>query len=159
MMNYQIVEKDAFQVVGIKKECPYDDDSGVVGIPELWREVNANGTADKLVQLMNGEIKGLLGVTDKYNAETKTIDYWVAAEHVGDVPLDLNSLEIPPSKWVVFEVNGSAPVAMPEAWRQIYSEWIPTTSFEVADIPAIEACTDANPYRPDAVNKIWLAIK
>jgi AraC family transcriptional regulator len=34
---------------------------------------------DKLTQLLNGEIKGLLGMTDNFNAEKNTIDYWIAA--------------------------------------------------------------------------------
>lgn len=158
-MKYQIVERDAFQVVGIKRECPCGDESGVAGIPELWGEVNANGIADKLVQLMNGDIKGLLGIIDNYNDETNTIDYWVAVEHIGDVPDELISLEIPSSKWVIFEVNGSAPTALPKAWKQIFSEWIPSNGYEVADIPAIEAYTDPDPYRADSSNQIWLAVK
>lgn len=158
-MKYQIVEREAFQVVGIMRECPCGDESGVAGIPELWGEVNANGTADKLVQLMNGKIKGLLGITDNYNAQTNTIDYWIAAEHIGEVPDELTSLEIPSSKWIVFEVKGSAPIAMPKAWKQIFSEWMPSNGYEVAEIPAIEAYTDPDPYRPDSSNQIWLAVK
>jgi AraC family transcriptional regulator len=69
------------------------------------------------------------------------------------------SLQFPKSKWVVFEVHGSAPTAMPEAWKKIYTEWIPSNGYQVADIPAIEAYTDPDPYRADALNQIWLAVK
>lgn len=158
-MKYEIVERVAFQAVGIKRECPCGDNGGSPAIPELWGEVNANGTADRLVQLMNGEIKGLLGITDNYNPEINTIDYWIAAEHSGEVPGELTSLRFPPSKWVVFEVTGSAPTAMPKAWKQIFSEWLPSNGYEVADIPAIEAYTDPDPYRHDSSNQIWLTVK
>lgn len=59
-MNYRIVERKVFQVVGVKRECPCGNEAEGPGIPEFWGEVNENGTANRLVQLMNGEIKGLL---------------------------------------------------------------------------------------------------
>ncbi|SDY26458.1 AraC family transcriptional regulator [Evansella caseinilytica] len=158
-MNYRIVERDAFQVVGIKRECPCGEEAEDAGIPEFWGEVNANGIVDRLVQLMNSEMKGVLGITDNYDEENNSIEYWIAVEHSGEGPGDLTSLEFPKSKWVVFEVHGSAPTAMPEAWKQIYTEWIPSNGYEVAEIPAIEAYTDPDPYRTDASNQIWLAVK
>lgn len=42
-MEYQIVDRDAFQVVGIKRECPCGNNTDGNGIPELWREANENG--------------------------------------------------------------------------------------------------------------------
>ncbi|KAA9029445.1 AraC family transcriptional regulator [Niallia endozanthoxylica] len=158
-MKYQIVERDAFQVIGVKRECPCGADTEGPGIPEFWGEVNANGTVNKLIPFINGEINGLLGMTDKYNAEKNTIDYWVAAEHVGEVPDGLLSYEFPASKWVVFEVQGPAPIAMVNTWKQIYSEWIPSNGYEIAELPAIEAYIDSNLHSPNSLNEIWLAVK
>lgn len=158
-MKYQMVERTAFQIVGVKRECPCGGDTGGNGIPELWAEASTDGTFQRLAQLMNGQIKGLLGVTDNYDAQKNTIDYWIACEYVGDVPEGLMSLTLPPSKWAIFEVRGHAPTAMPEAWKQIYSEWIPSNGYEIAEIPAVEAYTDPDPYRPDSTNQIWLAVK
>lgn len=158
-MNHRMVEREAFQVVGVRRKCPCGNETGVAGIPEFWGEVNANGTVGRLVPLMNGDIKGLLGITDNYDAENQTIDYWIAAEHRGEGSRELETLIIPKSKWVVFEVRGSAPTAMPEAWRQVYTEWIPSNGYALAAAPAIEAYTDPDPYRDDALNEIWLAIK
>lgn len=98
-------------------------------------------------------------MTDNYNPEENTIDYWIAGEHSGEGPDDLLSLELPKSKWVVFEVHGSAPTAMPKAWNKIYSEWIPSSGYEVAEILAIEVYTDPDPYRADATNQIWIPVK
>ncbi|WP_252315997.1 AraC family transcriptional regulator [Sinobaca sp. H24] len=156
-MNYQIVEKEAFHVVGIKKECPCGEQAS--GIAEFWEQVNSDGTTGKLVELMNSETKGLLGLTDNYNEEKNTIDYWIAVEHIGERPSGLNQLDLPKAKWAVFEVHGPAPTAMPEVWKKIYSEWIPSNGYEIADVPAIEAYTDPEPYRAESSNQIWLAVK
>lgn len=158
-MKYQIIERSGFQAVGVKRLCPCGIQGGVQGIPEFWAEVNGNGTSDRLVPLINGEIKGLLGITDNYNAEKNTIDYWIAAEHRGEVPNGLSSIEIPASKWVVFEVHGHAPTAMVHAWKQIYTEWIPSSGYELAKIAAVEAYIDSDPYSSNSLNEIWLAIK
>ncbi|CAH0170887.1 hypothetical protein SRABI96_01191 [Peribacillus sp. Bi96] len=163
-MKYKIIEKDTFQVVGVKRECSCDpacntENAGLPSIGEFWGEVHQNDTVNQLIQLNNGQIKGLLGITDNYNEEKNTIDYWIASEHSGDVPDGLSSFEIPASKWVVFDVQGPAPTAMINTWKQIYSEWFPSNSYEPADTAAIEAYIDSDLYSPNSTNEIWVAIK
>ena len=43
-MNYHIVERDAFQVVGVKHEfsCGMQD-IGIPGVPEFWEEWGKEG--------------------------------------------------------------------------------------------------------------------
>lgn len=160
-MNYRIVERDAFQVVGLKRECFCGaEGGGPSGIPEFWGEVASDGTIPKLDRLMNGEIRGLLGLTDKYDEKKNTIDYWIAAEHQGEFAgSKYEVLQVPAAKWVVFEVIGPASQTVPEAWKAVYSEWIPSNGYEVRDVPAIEAYTDPDPARADSANQIWLAVK
>ena len=158
-MQYRIVEREAFQVVGLKRECPCGDQAEGAGIPEFWAEAHADGTVDKLIPLLNGEIKGLLGITDNFNAQKNTIDYWIAAEHEGDVPECFTSFHFPAAKWIVFDVHGPAPMAIVNAWKQIFSEWLPSNGYALADLPAIEAYISPNVYSPNALNEIWLAVK
>ncbi|WP_191090776.1 hypothetical protein [Niallia endozanthoxylica] len=44
-MNYQIVEKNTFQMVGTKRVCLCE---GNTAIPEFWAEVNQNGMVETL---------------------------------------------------------------------------------------------------------------
>lgn len=159
-MKYKVVERDAFKVVGISKEFSCESmDTGIPGVPEFWGEVNGNGTAQQLIPLSNGKIKGLLGITTNYNSEENTVDYWIAAEHSGDFPEGLRSFEFPAAKWVVFEVRGAIPMAIINTWKQIYSEWFPSNSYEQANLAPIEAYIDSNLDNPNSVNEIWVAIK
>jgi AraC family transcriptional regulator len=68
-MRCKIVERDALRVVGTE-----ETDAGIPGISKLWGEVHENGTADLLIQLNNGQIKGLLSISAEYN-ETKNENY------------------------------------------------------------------------------------
>jgi AraC family transcriptional regulator len=159
-MKYRIVERDVFQAAGLAREFSCGPgDAGIPGVPEFWDEVSKDGTANKLHQLNNGEIKGLLGITQNYNAAKNTVDYMIAAEHQGDVPGGFVSFEFPASKWVVFEVQGPVPTAIVNAWKQIYSEWFPSSGYKAAQIPPIEAYIDPDPSSPNSNNEIWVAVQ
>ncbi|WP_269528354.1 GyrI-like domain-containing protein [Anoxybacteroides tepidamans] len=115
-MNHKMIEKDPFQVVGVKRTFSSSNGEHVTGIPKLWEEVHQDGTIDLLLTLNNGSLKGVLGVCASSGDAEQTIDYWIAVEHNGDaLPDGLAKFEIPSSKWVVFEVRGPMPEAMQKA--------------------------------------------
>lgn len=155
-MNYQIVEKDAFQVIGIKEIVSIDTKDQDQTIPKLWSKVNSDGTLDALASLNNGEIKGILGISDNYVPAENRMDYWVATAYDGDVPAGYSSMVIPASKWVVFQVQGEIPEAIIQTWKQIFSEWFPSNGYETADIASLEVYTGSYP-NPSC--EIWVAIK
>jgi AraC family transcriptional regulator len=75
------------------------------------------------------------------------------------VPYGFTSFHFPAAKWIVFDVKGPAPTAFVDAWRQIFSEWLPSNGYALAELPAIEAYISLDVYSPDALNEIWLAVK
>lgn len=159
-MKYSIVEKEAFQIVGIKREFSCVNGENLSGMPKLWDEVNANGTSELLGNLNNGPVKGVLGVCiDNSKVKENQIEYWVAAAHEGDVPEGLSNHEIPASKWAVFEVHGPMPDAMQKAWKQIFSEWFPSSGFKHAGTAELEVYTDEDPSSPDLYSEIWIPVK
>lgn len=159
-MKYSIVDKEAFQIVGIKREFSCVNDENLIGIPKLWDEVNANGTCDLLGDLNNGPVKGVLGVCiDKSEVKSNQMEYWVASAYEGDVPEGLSHLEIPSSKWAVFEVHGPMPDAMQKAWKQIVTEWFPSSGYKHAGTAELEVYTDEDPSSPDLYSEIWIPVK
>jgi AraC family transcriptional regulator len=63
------------------------------------------------------------------------------------------------SKWAVFEVIGPIPQAMQDMWKRIYTEWLPSSGFEHAAIPALEVYTNENPNNQDYYTEIWIPVK
>ncbi|MBD8071089.1 AraC family transcriptional regulator [Bacillus sp. PS06] len=158
-MKYRIVERDGFKVVGVKREFSLEQDANLVGIPKMWDEVNSNGTCDSLIELMNGEIRGVLGVCDDHSTQSaKTIDYWVAVEHEGEEVDGFLSLEIPASTWAVFEVHGAMPEAMPKVWKQIFSEWFPSSGYQYVETAELEVYPGGNPSDPNYYSEIWIPV-
>lgn len=159
-MQYAIVEKEAFQVAGIKKEFSVVHEENLAGIPKMWDEVNRNGTSDKLFKLNNGEIKGILGVcVDKRSSKPDSMDYWIAASFKGAKPDSFEILEVPASKWAVFEVHGAMPHAIQNAWKKIFSEWFPSSGYEHAAAPEMEVYTAGDASSPDYYSEIWIPVK
>jgi AraC family transcriptional regulator len=159
-MNFHIVEREAFQVVGVKQEFVCGpQDIGIPGVPEFWEHAEKEGTVDRLIPLINGEINGLLGITENYNQEKSTLDYWIAAEYRGDVPSEFSSFVYPASKWVIFEVKGRIPAAMINAWQYIYSEWFPSHEYTSAGLAPLEAYLDSDLHSENSMNEIWIALK
>ncbi|WP_045517262.1 AraC family transcriptional regulator [Neobacillus niacini] len=159
-MNYKIVEKESFKVVGVKREFSCENGENLAGIPKMWDDVHVDGTNDLLFQVNNGPLKGVLGVcVDKREAGSLLMDYWIATSHTGDTPDGLLALEIPASKWGVFEVHGAMPNAMQNTWKQIISEWFPSSHYQHAGTPDLEVYTDGNPSSPDYYSEIWIPLK
>jgi AraC family transcriptional regulator len=159
-VNYIIIEKESFKVVGVKREFSCDNGENQVMIPKMWDDVQVDGTNDLLFQLNNGEIKGVLGVcVNKPDSQSQLMDYWIATDHTGDTPEGLLELEIPASKWGVFEVHGAMPDAMHHAWKQIFSEWFPSSHYEHAGIPNLEVYTKGDPSSPEYYSEIWISLK
>lgn len=159
-MEYRIVDREAFQVIGINKEFPYTvEDGGIQAFQSFWNTIHENGTVNQLADLKNGEIEGILGIWAEVNKEKDKMDYYVAVEYSGDVPDEFKKIEYPSSKWVVFEVHGSFPSALANAWERIYSEWFPSIGYEPSELKPFEVYMETNPQDPNTYNEIWVAIK
>ncbi|MEW9677280.1 GyrI-like domain-containing protein [Lentibacillus sp. L22] len=55
----------------------------------------------------------------------------------------------------MFEVHG----AMPKTWKQIFSEWFPSSGYKHAGTPELEVYLDENPSSPDLYSEIWIPVK
>jgi len=159
-MKYKIVEKEAFEAVGVKRELSCVDGENLREIPKMWDEVNSNGTDERLFRLNNGAVKGVLGVcVSKRGAGAELMDYWIAAAHEGETPEELEKLDIPASKWGVFEVHGAMPDAIQNVWKQIISEWFPSNLYEHAGTPDLEVYPEGDPSSKDYYSEVWIPLK
>lgn len=156
-MQYRVVERERFQIAGIKRTFSLVNEKNLAEIPKMWDAVNGDGTDELLFSLNNGPITGVLGVCIDKSSEA--IDYWIATAHDGDEPDGLSTLTIPASKWAVFEVHGPMPDAMQTVWKHIFSEWFPSSGYKHAGTPELEVYTDEDPSSPDLYSEIWIPVK
>ena len=158
-MKYKIIERESFQVVGIKREISCENGENLTEIPKMWTDVHQDGTNDLLFKLNNGDINGVLGVcVDKRSTQKQLMDYWIATEHIGNTPEGLLNLKLPASKWAVFEVHGAMPDAIQKVWKQIYTEWFPSSHYKHAGTPDLEVYSAGDPWSADYYSEIWIPL-
>ena len=155
-MNYMIIEKEAFKVVGKSLRVTTRDGENLKRIPQFWTECYQDGTCDKLCGIAEkGEMFGIC--MNDYNEEMFT--YVVAVEKTDrTIPGDLEEREIPSATWAVFESVGPMPQAVQKVWDRIYTEWFPSTGYEQANAPQMEVYpfgdTGSDNYRCE----VWIPI-
>jgi AraC family transcriptional regulator len=159
-MQYEVVEKEAFPVVGVKEEFSCVNGENLKEIPQMWKKVNSTGTDEELWKQNNGPVKGLLGIcVDKTAEKENHIDYWIAAAHEGGAVEGFHTLDVPKAKWAIFGVHGAMPHAMQDTWKKIYSEWFPSSGYENAGGPELEVYHEGDPNNEDYYSEIWIPVK
>lgn len=157
-MKYRIVEKESFQAIGVKREFSLRNEENMTGISKMWIELNGDGTSEAIAKLKDGEIDGLLGICADYQ-DSRTMDYWIAAESSQQVPKGFMQLEVPAAKGGVFEVRGAMPDAIQKVWKQIFAEWFPSNQYENAGTAEMEVYPEGDPCSEDYVSEIWIPLK
>lgn len=122
-------------------------------IIETWGEM------DLLVYTK--EVPGYLGVCAHQKTEGDTFLYGIGckASDVDKIPEGFELLHIPAYSWVIFSCVGPSPDAIQKTWEKIYSEWLPTTSYEIIQDYDIENYLPGDPNSADYVSEICLPIK
>ncbi|MEH7106497.1 AraC family transcriptional regulator [Bacillus sp. JJ1764] len=158
-MEYKIVEKNAFTVVGKSIRTSTIGGENHRNIAAFWVESNQNGFSRELAK--NCGPLGLIGVCMDFDKEQENLTYLICAEkNVDQIPSDWEERQIPSATWAIFPVKGAMPVTIQKAWGRIFSEWFPATGYQHADGPELEVYpSDADPSSEDYYSEIWIPIK
>lgn len=136
-MDYKIVEKDAFTVVGKSIRTTTICGENNQKIEAFWNESNQNGLSKELAK--NCGPLGLLGICIDFDKQQENLTYLIAAEkNIDQIPVEWETRQIPAATWAIFPVHGAMPDAMPKVWDRIFSEWFPATGYEHSGGPEME---------------------
>lgn len=149
-MNYRIEKRDAFQVFGLEDVYSYDkiaNEQGVT-IPEFWQTICNNGEYDKLEQALHGDwqqegkFSRELDSVFAYDAYTftsnTTFPYLIGCYKTANSQTEgYTIVDVPASAWAVFSTlndgNGSGSYDLRTLKNRIFSEWVQTSHFTIAD--------------------------
>lgn len=154
-MEYRIVNKEAFRVVGVQIPLSNDIEKNFQEVPKFWQQVAQNGTLSQIVPLMNAEPMGVLGITACGN-ENESWRYYVAVSTDRETPDGMVEYMVPEFTWAVFPGQGTMPTSIQETEKRAVTEWLPTSGYEYADGPDIEVYINADPA--NAKFEVWLPI-
>ena len=157
IMDYKIVEKGAFTVIGASKKFPYDN--AAMEIPKFWATHYQTGGGNNVC--------GMFGVNIDESMGGKEFEYLIADDYKagGEVPDGFITKTIPALTWAIFPCIGKVPNSMQEVNQKIFSEWLPNCrDYEFAAGYNIEMYNDPSDY-PNGIqdenfySEIWIPVK
>lgn len=157
IMDYRIVKKEAFTVLGVSKEFSYENAKQEV--PLFWQE---HYSLKK-----NDYVGGMFGINIDPKMGDEKFEYLIADIYNPsiDIPDGFIVKTIPAFTWAVFPCKGDLPNSLQDVNTKIFSEWLPALQdyefaagycIEMYDMPDkyLNGTNDENYY-----TEIWIPVK
>ncbi|MDF2789029.1 MAG: transcription activator, effector binding [Neobacillus sp.] len=160
-MNYRIIEKESFNLVGIKKRVPIIFNGVNPEIAAMWQSLDME-KINTLKQLSNVEPMGLLSASTNFSEgrmeEKGELDHYIGVATTKDCPENLTKLEVPALTWAVFEAVGPFPETLQNVWGRIYSEWFPSSNYQLEVGPEMLWNEHKDVTSPTFRSEIWVPV-
>ncbi len=160
-MNYRIIEKNEFNIVGFKKRITLQFRGINTQMGSLLQKLTPQIIAE-LKGLCDIEPKGILNVSANFQERTiegSELDQYigVATSQTGSNLYDI--LHVEASTWAVFKVVGAFPEALQNTWAKIYAEWFPASGYELTGGPELLWNESPDTSRADYKSEIWIPVR
>lgn len=161
-MNYRIVEKEQFKLVGFKKRVPIVFEGVNPDIAKMT-ELLTPDVIKQLKSVSNVEPIGIISASTNFSeermVETGELDHYIGVATSKNEIAEFDILEIDASTWAVFESIGPFSDTLQNVWGRIYSEWFPSSGYEVARGPEILWNESPDTSNPKYKSEIWIPVK
>ncbi len=161
-MNYRIVEKEQFKLVGFKKRVPIVFEGVNPDIAKMT-ELLTPDVIKQLKSVSNVEPIGIISASTNFSEERMEemgeLDHYIGVATSKNEIAEFDILEIDASTWAVFESIGPFPDTLQNVWGRIYSEWFPSSGYEVARGPEILWNESPDTSNPKYKSEIWIPVK
>ncbi|MED2182580.1 AraC family transcriptional regulator [Bacillus wiedmannii] len=160
-MNYRIKEKEPFRIIGIQKRVPIVFNGVNEEIASMWKSLNPE-SIQMLKPLSNMEPNGIISASTNFSEgrmeEKGELDHYIGVASTKDCPEQFAQLEVTASTWAVFEAVGPFPETLQNVWGRIYSEWFPSSNYELAEGPEILWNEQKDISSPNFKSEIWIPV-
>ena len=153
-MNYRIETRKAFRIVGKSFPLSREIERNFAEVPQMWQGAVEDGTIEKIVSLMNGEPRGVLGVSVCTDGEEWR--YYIAVSSAAEIDDALEEYVVPGCTWAVFPGSGTGK-SIQELEGRIVTEWLPTSGYEFTNGPDIEVYFEPN--HENTAYEVWIPVR
>ena len=141
-MEYRVEKREAFRIVGVSHPLDRELEKNFEAVPRMWGQAAADGTIQRLAELMDSPPMGLLGVSACGDREEWR--YFIAVASSQEAG-EWETYTVPAATWSLQDLE-----------RRIVTEWLPTSGYEYGDAPDIEVYLNADPQ--NAAYEVWLPV-
>lgn len=152
-MNYRVENKDEFRIVGVSTKLTKEMEINFENVPKLWGKVHAEGLIPKLMDMTDGVLKGVMGVSACNGDDCR---YYVAVTSCAPLSEGLEEFTVPAAQWAIFSGRGAMPTAIQELEKRIITEWLPSSGYEYGNAPDIELYMNEDPQ--NSIFEVWIPI-
>lgn len=160
-MEFKIEKKEKFNIVGVSKRVPIQFvgvNNAIVELAQTITEKQRN-EMHQLADLYPHQVLNVSydfdeGFLEEKGYLTHMIGFATLKENTFD---DLEQLSIEESLWAIFPNQGPFPATIQETTAKIYSEWLPSSDYELADLPGI-SFTKHNGTSENVYSEIWMPV-
>ena len=161
-MNYRIVEKGPFRLVGYKKRVPIVFEGVNPEIAKMT-ELLTPKIIKELKALSNMEPTGIISASTNFSEgrmeEKGELDHYIGVATSSDETAEFDVLKVEAGTWAVFESIGPFPETLQNVWGRIYSEWFPSSGYEAVPGPEMLWNEGPDTGNPKYRNEIWNPVK
>jgi AraC family transcriptional regulator len=161
-MNYRIIEKESFNLVGFKKRVPIIF-KGVNPEIEKMTELLTPEVVKQLKSISNVEPKGIISASTNFSEgrmeEKGELDHYIGVATTSNETAEYDILNIDAGTWAIFESIGPFPETLQNIWGRIYSEWFPSSGYEAVEGPEILWNESPDTSNPKYRSEIWIPVK
>ncbi|MGZ9934710.1 AraC family transcriptional regulator [Streptomyces sp. NC-S4] len=159
-MEYKVVEKDEFRVVGRKARVPLVHEGMNPAIAAFVRGIGQE-TLQRIQGLSDQEPEGIISASDDLDdsrAEGTELDYYHGVVTRAAVPEDMDALTVPAGTWAVFESSGPFPTTLQYLWRDVFTQWFPSNPYRSRPGPEILR-TRLSGDGTEATAQLWIPVE
>lgn len=142
-MEYRIVEKAAFTVVGFGKR--FKPETSYIEVPKFWDEHYGSGLGDV--------VGGMFGLC--IDSDCDSFEYYIADMYLPwkDIPDGAAVKTVEAATWAVFPWQGQCPDSLQAVNTWAWNEWLPNSEYEISMNCSLEV------YLSMDHGEIWLPVK
>lgn len=161
-MEYRIEEKESFKLVGLKKRVPMVFEGQN---PEIMKMVQSltSEQREMLGAWRNTEVKTVVNASFHFDEgrfeEKGELDHLIGSMTTLDEDFgEFDVVEVAAGEWAIFNASGPFPQTLQEVWGKIFSEWLPSSNYELIDGPEI-SFNGSFADMQNVESEIWIPVK
>lgn len=161
-MDYKIVEKPAFNIAGVSKRVPLQFQGVNTEIVKLAQSIT-DEQQKEMHRIQNVEPYHVVNVS--YESDTNFLEESGELTHMigvltthEDIGCQLACLHIKPYTWAVFPNQGIFPFTLQDTMARIYSEWFPSSDYELAESFSFSFTLMDESKENYAYSEIWIPV-
>ncbi|HHT25945.1 MAG TPA: AraC family transcriptional regulator [Firmicutes bacterium] len=161
-MEYKIVDKPAFNLVGVSKRVPMQFEGVNNEIVKLAQSITEEQRKE-MHALQNMEPYEIVNASYDADANflkeegylTHLIGVLTTEDQVSD---QLDKVPVEACTWAVFPNEGPFPFTLQDTMARVYSQWLPTSDYEVVNAPNFSFTRMDKQKKDYAYSEVWIPV-